>query len=261
MAAEKGRSSGSLGRSGLVTGGANGIGRAMAESLAREGANVLVSDIDDEAGVETVQRIRSAGGTAEYLHTDVTDEDAVFAMVQAAVEAFGSLDFAMNNAGGGSAGRPLHRDTKENFEHTIRLDYMSVFYCLKAEIIQMRKQNAGGAIVNTASTAGLSGLAGLAAYGGAKWGVIGLTQSAAVENGRFGIRVNALCPGSTETEAIRGIAEMDPAGYQARTSAIPLGRAGRPEEQADAAVWLVSPRSSYVTGVALPVDGGSIIRR
>ncbi|GBF17830.1 2,5-dichloro-2,5-cyclohexadiene-1,4-diol dehydrogenase [Rhodococcus sp. Br-6] len=123
----------------------------MAESLAREGANVLVSDIDDDAGVETVQRIRSAGGTAEYLYTDVTDEDAVFAMVQAAVEAFGSLDFAMNNAGGGSAGRPLHRDTKENFEHTIRLDYMSVLYCLKAEIIQMRKQNAGGAIVNTVS--------------------------------------------------------------------------------------------------------------
>lgn len=91
--------------------------------------------------------------------------------------------------------------------------------------------------------------------------MIGLTQSAAVENGRFGIRVNALCPGSTETEAIKEIAEMDPAGYQARTSAIPLGRAGRPEEQADAAVWLVSPRSSYVTGVALPVDGGSTIRR
>jgi len=243
------------GKSGLVNASGDGIGRAAAIAFAREGANVLVSDISEEKAAETVELIRAAGGTAEFLVADASQEAAAEEHVARVLELWGSLDFAHNNAGIGAANAPFTEQEGEVWQRMFNLNVFGTMYFMKHELRQMQKQG-HGAIVNTASLAGLSGNPGLAPYAATKWAVIGMTKTAAAENAAQGIRVNALCPGGTMTAALRGWKESSPEGFAAVSGRIPMQRMAEPEEQAEAALWLCSDAASYVTGVALNVDGG-----
>ena len=243
----------------LVTGGGSGIGRATALALAREGARVLVSDLDADGGEATVKAVADAGGEARFVLTDVTREADVAAAVDAAVQGYGRLDCAVNNAGITGAGGAIPDLDLEQWNRTLAVNLTGVFLCLKYEIPVMR-ESGGGAIVNMASGAGLIGVPGLPHYCASKHGVLGLTKTAALENARSGVRVNAICPGSTDTPLLRGAMSADPQLEKMVLSTIPSGRLGRPEEIAEAAVWLCSDRASWVTGESMLVDGGSIAR-
>ncbi|MAF39753.1 MAG: short chain dehydrogenase [Chloroflexi bacterium] len=241
----------------LVTGGGSGIGRAASLAYAKDGARVVVADVNVEGGEETVQMIKEAGGEAILVHADVSNPEDAQAMVDQAVGAFGSLDCAFNNAGiGGGRDRLLTADyLEEDWDRVISINLKGVWLCMKAEIPQMLKQG-GGAIVNTASIAGLVGLSGTVAYVAAKHGVTGLTKAAAMEYAKSGIRVNAVCPGYIETPLVQGIFERVE-GYRERVAARhPMDRLGEPEEIAQAVVWLSSDAASFVTGHNMPVDGG-----
>ena len=241
----------------LVTGGGSGIGRAASLAYAKEGARVVVADVNVEGGEETVQMIKEAGGEAILVHADVSKPEDTQAMVDQAVEAFGSLDCAFNNAGiGGGRDRLLTADyLEEDWDRVISINLKGVWLCMKAEIPQMLKQG-GGAIVNTASIAGLVGLTGTIAYVAAKHGVTGLTKAAAMEYAKSGIRVNAVCPGYIHTPLVQRTFDANE-GYEERVAARhPIGRLGEPEEIAQAVVWLSSDAASFVTGHNMPVDGG-----
>ncbi|MDN5796014.1 MAG: glucose 1-dehydrogenase [Intrasporangium sp.] len=247
------------GKSGLVTASGGGIGRASALAFARAGANVLVSDIDEATARETAELIRAAGGTAESLVADASDEAANLALVQAVVAHWGRLDFAHNNAGIGSPNKPLTEQEGEDWERIFRINVFGMMYAVKHQLRQFLRQGDGGAIVNSASTAGVSGSTGLSPYVSSKWAVLGLTKTAAAEVAADGIRVNAICPGATLTDALQGWKESSPDAYEAVASRIPMRRMADAAEQADAAVWLCSPQASYVTGQALAIDGGDTI--
>ena len=241
----------------LVTGGGSGIGRAASLAYAKDGARVVVADVNVEGGEETVQMIKEAGGEAILVHADVSNPEDAQAMVDQEVGAFGSLDCAFNNAGiGGGRDRLLTADyLEEDWDRVISINLKGVWLCMKAEIPQMLKQG-GGAIVNTASIAGLVGLSGTVAYVAAKHGVTGLTKAAAMEYAKSGIRVNAVCPGYIETPMVQGIFDRVE-GYRERVAARhPMDRLGEPEEIAQAVVWLSSDAASFVTGHNMPVDGG-----
>lgn len=243
----------------LVTGAGSGIGRASARAFAREGARVLCADIDTEAGQDTVQAIREAGGEAEFSRCDVSEEEQVAAMLRGLIERWGRLDCALNNAGITGRGGPLHELPLEEWTRVLQVNLTGVFLCMRHELARMQAQGAG-AIVNMSSGAGLVGVPGLAHYSAAKHGILGLTRSAALENARTGVRVNAVCPGSIDTPALRAQMDLD-AGIQKRILASqPGGRLGSPEEVAEAVVWLCSDRASFVTGAALGVDGGALAR-
>jgi NAD(P)-dependent dehydrogenase (short-subunit alcohol dehydrogenase family) len=245
------------GKTALVTGGGSGIGRAASLAYAKEGARVVVADVNVEGGEETVQMIKEAGGEAILVHADVSKPEDTQAMVDQAVEAFGSLDCAFNNAGiGGGRDRLLTADyLEEDWDRVISINLKGVWLCMKAEIPQMLKQG-GGAIVNTASIAGLVGLTGTIAYVAAKHGVTGLTKAAAMEYAKSGIRVNAVCPGYIHTPLVQRTFDANE-GYEERVAARhPIGRLGEPEEIAQAVVWLSSDAASFVTGHNMPVDGG-----
>lgn len=246
------------GRAALVTGGASGLGRASAVALARAGATVTVADVNEQGGKETVARVfEEAGGDARFVPADVTRPDEVERMVATTVEQWGSLDCAVNNAGTTGPGALTHEYSLDDWNRTLALNLTGVFLCLKYEIPVML--GAGrGAIVNIASGAGLVGFAGLPAYVSSKHGVVGLTRAAALEYAKQGIRINAICPGSTRTPMLEGFMGGDPKVEGMMTAGVPLGRLGRPEEIADAVVWLCSDASSFVVGHALAVDGGSV---
>lgn len=244
------------GRVALVTGGGTGIGRASAVGFAIAGAAVVVADVADDAARETVAIIEEGGGKGLAVHADVTDEDAVVAMVAAAMDTFGRLDFAHNNAGMSGAPAGIVDISREQWDATIALNLTGVWLCMRHEIPAMLKTG-GGAIVNTSSGAGLVGFAGLPAYVASKHGVIGLTRSAALEFGHRGLRVNAICPGTTRTPMIEGFIGGDAGLERMLSSAAPIGRMATPEEIAAAAVWLCSDAASYVNGAALPVDAGA----
>jgi NAD(P)-dependent dehydrogenase (short-subunit alcohol dehydrogenase family) len=246
-------------RAGLVTGAGSGIGRASARAFAAEGAKVAVSDIDDHAGRETVELIRASGGEAFYVHADASSEPEVEALVAAVVERYGRLDWAHNNAGVGSPVAPVVEQKLEWFNAVLGLDLLGMMFALKHEVAQMLAQGHGGAIVNTASNAGLIGVVGMSPYVAAKAGVIGLTRTVALENAAFGIRVNALCPGIVGTPAVEAWVREVPEQAKAVEASIPMQRISTPEEQADVAVFLCSDKASYITGVALSVDGGQMI--
>ena len=246
------------GKAALVTGGGSGLGRASAIAVARAGATVTVADVDAEGGTETAALVAEAGGDADFIRADVTDPDDVTAMVDAAVHRWGHLDCAVNNAGTTGASAPTADYTLEDWNRTIALNLTGVFLCLRAEIPTMLEE--GGAIVNMASGAGLVGFAGLPAYVASKHGVVGLTRAAALEYAARGIRINAICPGSTRTPMLEGFMGGDENVERMMTRAVPLGRLGRPEEIADAVVWLCSDAASFVVGHALAVDGGSVIQ-
>jgi NAD(P)-dependent dehydrogenase (short-subunit alcohol dehydrogenase family) len=242
------------GKVALITGAASGIGRATAIAAAREGAKVLVVDAV-AAGEDTVKVIKEAGGEAAFHRCDVTRAAEVEATVAAAVKLFGRLDCAHNNAG--IIGKSLHTadDTEENFDHIIAVDLKGVWLCMKYEILQMLKQGARGAIVNTASAAGLVGSHGQPAYTAAKHGVIGLTKVAALEYARHDIRVNSVCPGVIDTAMVAEMVTGHPRLRDRLISVEPIRRMGKPEEIGEAVVWLMSDYASFVTGASLPVDG------
>lgn len=249
-----------LGTAGLVTAAGDGIGRASALALAAAGGRLVVSDIDDSKGEETVRLITEAGGEAFFVSCDVSDEKQVADLVAAVVDVYGRIDWAHNNAGFGTAPGPVTEMRRDPWDHCLAITLTGTMLCLKHELSRMRAQGLGGSVVNTASVSGLVGQANQSAYVSAKWGVIGLTKSAALEVAAEGIRVNAICPGMTLTASVEHWFRTDPLGAGAVEAAIPMGRAALVEDQAQAVVWLCSPHSAYVTGVALPIDGGLTAR-
>ncbi|HEX4776209.1 MAG TPA: SDR family oxidoreductase [Acidimicrobiia bacterium] len=245
------------GKVAVVTGAAAGIGRASAVVFAREGASVVVADVDDDGGRDTVATIERAGGRATFVHTDVSVKADVEAMVQHAFDAYGRLDCAHNNAGIAAPIAPLAEYPDDGWDRTIAVMLTGVYRCMKAEIARMLE--GGGAIVNTASGVGLVGYPGQAAYTAAKHGVVGLTKVAALDYGHLGVRVNAICPGTARTPMVDDAIRAFP-GIDARLKALhPIGRIAEAEEIAEAAVWLCTPAASFVLGVALPVDGGYVV--
>jgi NAD(P)-dependent dehydrogenase (short-subunit alcohol dehydrogenase family) len=243
------------GKVALVTGGTSGIGRETAVIFAKAGAKVVVAGRREPEGQETVELIRAAGGETLFVKTDVSKALEVEALVQKAVETFGRLDVSFNNAGVEGAYAPIVRQSEEDFDRTININLKGVWLCLKYEIRQMLKQGRGGAIVNMASVLGLVGSAGVAAYSASKHGVIGLTQTAALENAKKAIRVNAVCPGFVQTPMSDRTLRV-PAAHQFAVNCHPIGRLGKPAEVAEAVLWMCSDRSSFMTGQCLILDGG-----
>ena len=246
------------GKSALVTGGASGIGRATALAFAREGARVAVADILEEAAQNTVSEIEAMGGQALAIACDVTDDDAVKAMIAATMDAYGSLDCAFNNAGIApyqvNAGWQKIADVApEAWRRLIDVNLTGVWLCLRHEVAQMRAQGSGGVIINTASILGLVGSATSSAYVAAKHGVVGLTKTAAADHAEDNIRVNAVCPGYIETPMTEETMRRRGERILAR---VPMARMGKAGEIAEAVVWLCSPKASFVTGVSWAVDGG-----
>jgi len=243
------------GKVGLVTGGTSGIGRETAVLFAKAGVKIVVAGRREAEGYETIEMIRAAGGDGLFVKTDVSKASEVEALIRKAVEAFGRLDIAFNNAGIEGVWVPIIRQAEEEFDSTMNVNLKGVWLCLKYEIKQMIKQGLGGAIVNMASISGLVGAAGAAAYSASKHGVIGLTQSAALETARSRIRVNAVCPGAVETSMADRLFGA-PQVHKYVLSCHPIGRFARPSEVAEAVVWMCSDSASFMTGQSLVLDGG-----
>ncbi len=240
----------------LVTGAGSGIGRESALAFAREGAKVVVADIVVKGGEETVQMIRRAGGEAIFVKTDVSKFDEAERLVRTAVETYGRLDCAHNNAGVEGVVAPTADYPEDEWDRVIAINLKGIWLCMKAEIHQMLTQHSG-AIVNTASTLGQVGIQGIAAYVASKSGVVGLTKTAALDYATSGIRINAVMPGVIRTPMMaRQMGDNAHLAEQQYISLEPIGRLGRPEEIAEAAVWLCSDRASFVLGHAMAVDGG-----
>jgi NAD(P)-dependent dehydrogenase (short-subunit alcohol dehydrogenase family) len=247
------------GKVGLVTGAAQGLGRAVALLAAREGSRVVVADIQDERGGAVAEEVGRAGGEAVFVHTDVSDAAQVEAMVARAIERFGRLDWACNNAVGGAGDfGPLDRLDERSWTRTIDVCLKGVFHGVKFQVPAMIAQG-GGSIVNI-TTAGLfKGEAMLGAYIAAKGGVHALTLSAASEYSARGVRVNSVAPGGMETPAIQRYFEKFPAFKERTIGSHAMRRLGRPEEVAEPVVWLASDRASFVTGACIVCDGGSLV--
>ena len=241
----------------LVTGAGSGIGRASSLVLAREGAKVVVSDINAEGAEATLSTIKEMGGEGVFVHADVSKPEDVQALVASVIHTYGRLDCAYNNAGieGYMEGR-LHEYPEDIWDRLIGINLKGVWLCLKYEIPRMLEQG-GGAIVNTASAAGLVGSRRLAAYVASKHGVVGLTKAAALEYARDGIRVNAVCPGIIDTPMMDRLIAGRQDDYEATIpTRQPIGRLGTAEEIAESVAWLCSDAASLITGIALSVDGG-----
>ena len=247
------------GKVALVTGGASGIGRATALTFAREGAKLVIADMHEEGGQQTVHMIRENGGDATFVQVDVSRAIEVEAMISATVETYGRLDCAHNNAGIGSRPRVrLHELSEEGWDQVMSINLKGVWLCMKYEILQMLQQG-NGAIVNTASIMGLVGSwSRSGAYNASKHGVVGLTKTAALEYATAGIRVNAVCPGYIRTPLIAEALTSNPEMEAQIIARHPVGRMGRPEEIAEAVVWLCSDAASFVTGHTMTVDGGYV---
>lgn len=241
------------GKVALVTGAGSGIGRAAALAFAHSGAAVMVSDVSDPGGEETVAMIRAAGGTAAYRRCDVGDGEAIRTLVAATVESFGGLDCAFNNAGINALDKDEYED--ENWARAINVNLTGVMRCMREEAAVMLPRG-GGAIVNTASINGLVGNAAQPAYTASKHGVVGLTRHAALRWATKGIRVNAVCPGVIET-AMTAPLTANPEMKKVIEGMTPMGRMGRAQEIAQAVVWLCSDGASFITGHPLVIDGGS----
>ena len=242
----------------LVTGSGRGLGRACAQIFAREGARVVVVDRDREGGEETVELVRHAGSEALFVQTDVSDAADVRRMVHAAVERFGGLDCAVNNAVCSIGRHPLAELDEADWERALAVNVSGVFFCMKYEIEAMLARG-GGAIVNIGSGNEHSAQPGLSWYLGAKQAVYGMTKCAALDYAAKGIRVNAVGPGSMWTPLMREQVAKDPSHIDKLRGFTPLERIAEPEEVAEAAVWLCTPRASYVVGHIMVADGGAVL--
>lgn len=248
------------GKVALVTGGASGIGRACAAALAHEGAAaIVVADVDAGEGEETARLAREASAVASFQKVDVSNEEQVRTLVAGCVEQYGRLDCAINNAGVAGPMGPLHTVDVEDWNRTLAVNLTGVFLCMKHEIPRMQAQG-GGAIVNMASGAGLIATPGMSPYCASKHAILGLTKTAAVENASSGVRVNAVCPGSTDTPMLQASMSLSKDVEKMILASQPGGRLGRPEEIAEAAVWLCSDRASFVSGESMLVDGAAVAR-
>jgi NAD(P)-dependent dehydrogenase (short-subunit alcohol dehydrogenase family) len=243
----------------VVTGGSTGIGRETALAFAERGANVVIGDVNVEGAEETVDAIESAGGEAIAVETDVTETADVEAMVDAAVDTFGGLDYAFNNAGIGGEDEPVAASSEAEWTRVLEVNLRGVFRCVQAELPALL--DGGGVIVNNASVLGQVGFEGAAGYVAAKHGVLGLTKTTAMEYAGDDVRVNAVCPGFIETPLLEAEGITTDEEMRAGIEALhPIGRLGQPDEIADAVLWLCSPEASFVTGTALDVDGGYLSR-
>ncbi len=239
-----------------VTGAATGIGEGSARVIAREGATVIVSDIDLKGAEETAQRIVAAGGKAIAVRTDVSKAEEVQALVDLALKEYGRLDGAFNNAGISGPSTPLIDYPDADFDKVQSTDLRSVWLCMKAQIRQMLKQG-GGAILNTASIGGLVGKPQISAYIAAKHGVIGLTKTAALEYGSQGVRINAVCPGVIRTPMLDALIKGGQMGTEEQWNSLqPIGRLGTVEEIGELAAWVLSDRASLLHGQSIAMDGG-----
>ena len=246
------------GKVAFVTGAANGIGRATALAFAREGADVVVADVSEQGNQETARLVEEAGGRALAIRCDVSRAEEVKAALDKAVEAFGRLDYAFNNAGLEQPVTAAADLTEEQWDRIVGVDLRGVFLCMRHEIPLMLRHG-GGAIVNTSSGAGVKGFAGQAAYCAAKWGVVGLTKAAALDYAKSSIRINAVCPGIVETPMMDRFSGGTPEGRARVIAQEPVGRMGKPEEIAAAVLWLCSDAAAFVVGHAMVVDGGQTV--
>lgn len=244
------------GKVALVTGGSAGIGQATAEAFAAQGARVVVSDIDEKGGQAVVEGIKAAGGEAVFVRCDVVKADEVRALMEAVIGHYGRLDCAFNNAGIEIEQDKLADGKEEVFDSIMDVNVKGVWQCMKYEIPLMLA-NGGGSIVNTASIAGLGAAPKMSIYSASKHAVLGLTRSAAVEYGKKGIRINAVCPAVIDTEMFRRAAAIDPRKAEFAAAMHPVGRIGKAEEIAAAVLYLCSEGAGFTTGIALPVDGGT----
>jgi NAD(P)-dependent dehydrogenase (short-subunit alcohol dehydrogenase family) len=244
----------------LVTGGGSGIGWAACKAFARAGARLVVSDIDEGAGIRVVERLKGCGRDAIFVGADVSKAAEVEHLVDAAVSAYGCLDIAFNNAGIEGDLAPTADYTDEGWDRVIAVNLTGVRHCMKYEIKEMLKHH-GGAIVNNASILGVVGFANASAYTAAKHGVLGLTKAAALEYASSGIRINAVCPAFIETPMLaRAGLTTDAAKRAAIEKLHPMGRLGQADEIAAAAVWLCTPDASFITGHPLLIDGGYVVQ-
>ena len=244
----------------LVTGAASGIGRATAELFAREGARLVASDLDAEAGVEAVERLRAAGASALFVAADVRDNDALAALVARAIEEHGRLDCAANCAGVGAGHGATHDYDHETWNRIVDINLRGTWQAMRHEIDAMLKGGNGGTVVNVASTLSLRGSQFGSPYTASKHGVLGLTRTAAIEYATQGIRINAVCPGAIDTPMMDETFARFPGFREMLIAYVPMQRMGRPEEVAHAIAWLSCEGSSFLTGEALPIEGGLLAR-
>lgn len=250
------------GKVALVTGAGSGIGRATALAFAQEDARVVVSDVAVEDGSKTADLIKNADGDATFVEADVSQADDVEMLIRCAIESYGQLDCAFNNAGIEGQMKPMVDYSEEEWQRVLNINLTGVWLCMKHEIPQMLEQKKA-AIVNNASILGVVGFANTAAYTASKHGILGLTKTAALEYAAQGLRVNAVCPGFIRTPMVmeRGVEAGEDAETREEIASLhPLGRMGKPEEIAHAVVWLCSDAASFVTGHSMMVDGGYAAR-
>ncbi|MFC7322637.1 SDR family NAD(P)-dependent oxidoreductase [Halobacillus campisalis] len=243
-------------RNAIITGGASGIGRATALLMAKEGASVLVCDRNQKQGEETVRLIEAGGGEALFHEVDVAKEESVKRVISYAEHNLGSIDVLFNNAGVGGEEKKLHELTEEEWDYVVDINLKGVFFGLKHAVPFMMEQKKG-TIINTSSLLGFKGKKRVGPYNASKSGVVTLTKNAALEYGRYGVRVNAVAPGVIDTAIVDGW-KQDERKWELISAANAMGRIGKPEEVAEAVVFLASDQSSYITGETLMVDGGGL---
>lgn len=241
----------------IVTGGSFGIGKATSIAFAKRGANVVLVDWIEDKDQIAMKQINEEGVNSIFIKCDVSKDADIKAVIEKTISSFGQLDFAFNNAGIEGEMNQTQDCSEENWDKTLNVNLKGIWLCMKYEIPQILK-NGRGAIVNCASVAGLIGFPGLPAYVASKHGVIGLTKTAALENAKSGIRINAVCPGVIKTAMIDRLTGNKKEVEKQYEDMEPVGRMGNPEEVAEAVMWLCSDAASFVTGVSLPVDGGWI---
>lgn len=240
----------------IVTGSGSGIGAATAKLFGEKGANVVVSDINEEKAQKIADEIAAAGGTVKTIIANVADYEAVEQLVQQTVDQFGRLDVIVNNAGiGPKKMQKTAQHTLEDWDSVIAVNQTGVFYCMKQALLQMEKQG-GGAIVNVASLAGLKAAGKMLSYSASKFAVVGMTKAAALEYGSKNIRVNAVCPGYTESAMLDYLLKAQPDMDKMLLSMVPMKRFGKANEIAEAIVWLASDHTQFITGQTITLDGG-----
>lgn len=240
----------------FITGAASGLGRDMAIGFAAQGAKVVVADVQEAAAQETVAAIHAQNGQAMAIICDVSNETSVNVAIAKTIATYGTLNIAVNNAGIGGARKPVVQYDLEDWNKVIAINQTGVFLCMRAQLQAMLPLKQGGVIINVASVAGLKGLPLAPAYTASKHAVVGLTKAAALENARYHIRINAVCPVFTQTPLLDELFSADASLVEKLEKNIPLRRYGVPSDITNAVLWLADPASAYVTGLCLPIDGG-----